>query len=211
MTSQSPGKEAAQSGRRHCTGPAVKWAGNICLVILPQARPWVNNDARERLWSKSAKSRKRPVLTPQSWLQLYLETLAIQWSTRACWIKWLKLLSISSISVFFCMRGPGKVAFDELILVPNHLKGPWLSNFCGFFNIFCFIFQPDERKKKKRQRMHRPLKIQFQPIFTLQSSSPTFYGYFSFSTPLTLDTLHWYSCCSQEWVCDECHFYISLF
>lgn len=134
-------------------GSCTEWTQTLhrsgCLVILPQARPWVNNDAQEQLWSKSAKSRKRPVLTPQSWLQLYLETLAIQWSTRACWIKWLKLLSISSISVFFCMRGPGKVAFDELILVPNHLKGPWLSNFFGFFNIFCFIFQPDERKKKK--------------------------------------------------------------
>lgn len=56
------------------------------------------------------------------------------------------------------------------------------------FNIFCFIFQSDERKKKRL--MHRPLQIQFQPMFIPQSSSPTFHGYSSFSTPLTLGTLH---------------------
>lgn len=56
------------------------------------------------------------------------------------------------------------------------------------FTIFCFIFQSDERKKK--QMMHRPLQIQFQPMFILQPSLPTFHGYSSFSTPLTLETLH---------------------
>lgn len=57
------------------------------------------------------------------------------------------------------------------------------------YRFLCLLSDFWTRWKKKRQLMHRPLKIQFQPIFTLQSSTPTFYGYFSFSTPLTLDTL----------------------
>lgn len=65
-----------------------------------------------------------------------------------------------------------------------------LKMLIDFYTFFLFLNQMEE---KKRQLMHRPLKIQFQPIFTLQSSSPSFYGYFSFSTPLTLDTLRVYS------------------